>query len=339
LTPELQPAVLVGTQAPTLSAANALQGGALTLNGRSIGSTGTSFTSLSAVATAINTAAAANPALGLTATVTNGKLTISAASGDTTQDIRLGLNLGAGASPDDLRKLGFNTTLHVSGPAKDDLLLFVTDSQASVPGQTSTKAQLYSQFDGVQGDMKQVLRAGKLLVNFDRAIQPNPPDPTKLHYTITDSLTGTVVAQRHIDAAISNPSIDYRGLHLEFSTTPKAGDVFTVDGNRDGIGNNEAMLQLVNLEDKEVMPGGLTLTEAYIERVNLVGNTARQANIAQQALQVVYKQAKETRDGVSGVSLDEEATNLVRYQQAYQANAKVMQIGSQLFDAILQVSS
>jgi len=114
--------------------------------------------------------------------------------------------------------------------------------------------------------------------------------------------------------------------------------VFTMDGNRDGIGNNEAMMQIVALEDQKVVPGGLTMTEAYIERVNQVGNTARQASISQQALEVVYKQAKETRDGVSGVSLDEEATNLVRYQQAYQANAKVMQIGSQLFDAILQVN-
>lgn len=337
LTPVLRPAILVAAQPATISAANSLQGNVLTINGRSIGSSGDSFTSLAAVATAINTAAASNPSLGLTATVADGKLSVSRASNDTTNDIRLGLNLSAGASPDDLRKLGFDTTLYVSGTAKDDLLLFVTDSQSSSPGQTSTKAQLYSQFNGVQGDMKQTLRTGKLVVNFDKGIQPNPPDSSKLYFTIRDSLTGTVVAERHVDATISNPAIDYRGLRLEFSTTPKAGDMFTVDGNRDGIGNNEAMLQLVNLEDKEVMPGGLTLTEAYIERVNLVGNTARQANIAQQALQVVYKQAKETRDGISGVSLDEEATNLVRYQQAYQANAKVMQIGSQLFDAILQV--
>jgi len=85
------------------------------------------------------------------------------------------------------------------------------------------------------------------------------------------------------------------------------------------------------------MPGGLTMTEAYIERVNLVGNVARQAAISKQALTVVYEQAQEARDGTSGVSLDEEASALVRFQQAYQANAKVMQIASQLFDAILQV--
>lgn len=85
------------------------------------------------------------------------------------------------------------------------------------------------------------------------------------------------------------------------------------------------------------MPGGLTASESYIERVNQVGNVARQAAISQQALTVVYEQAREARDGVSGVSLDQEAAALVRFQQAYQANAKVMQIASQLFDSILQV--
>jgi flagellar hook-associated protein FlgK len=52
---------------------------------------------------------------------------------------------------------------------------------------------------------------------------------------------------------------------------------------------------------------------------------------------VVYQQAQEARDGISGVSLDEEASALVRFQQAYQANAKVMQTAMSLFDSILQI--
>jgi flagellar hook-associated protein 1 len=131
--------------------------------------------------------------------------------------------------------------------------------------------------------------------------------------------------------------LTYRGLKLEFSTSPKAGDEFTIDGNRDGIGNNETMLNLVALEDQRIMPGGLTVTEAYIERVNQVGNVARQAAISEQALEIVYKQAQEARDTISGVSLDEEASSLVRFQQAYQANAKVMQTAMALFDSILQI--
>jgi flagellar hook-associated protein FlgK len=52
---------------------------------------------------------------------------------------------------------------------------------------------------------------------------------------------------------------------------------------------------------------------------------------------VVHDQAVASRDQVSGVSLDEEAANLIRFQQAYQASAKVMQVAGQLFDAVLSI--
>jgi flagellar hook-associated protein 1 FlgK len=52
---------------------------------------------------------------------------------------------------------------------------------------------------------------------------------------------------------------------------------------------------------------------------------------------VVYDQAVATKDRVSGVNLDEEAADLIRYQQAFQAAAQVMSASSVLFDAILAV--
>jgi flagellar hook-associated protein 1 FlgK len=52
---------------------------------------------------------------------------------------------------------------------------------------------------------------------------------------------------------------------------------------------------------------------------------------------VVHDQAVKSRDELSGVSLDKEAADLIRYQQAYQAAAKVLQVASQLFDSVLQV--
>ena len=325
LTPVREPAALAATGSVSLG--SGIANGALKLNGVALNLAGT--TGLNDVVAQINLQmTAAN--INIQATAVDGRLTLTRTNGDVTNDVRL--SIGDNGNVSDLAKLGFGNTLslYVNGAAKDDLLVFVTDTQTAAP---AVQTDLTAQFDGVRGDMKQALRGGTLRVNFIASATPN-----QLDYTITDVTTNTVVARRSIDSTISNPSIDYRGLHLEFSTQPKAGDKFSVDGNRDGIGNNEAMMQIVALEDKQVIPGGLTMTEAYIERVNQVGNTARQAAISQQALQVVFEQAKETRDGISGVSLDEEATNLVRYQQAYQANAKVMQIGSQLFDAILQVN-
>jgi flagellar hook-associated protein FlgK len=68
-----------------------------------------------------------------------------------------------------------------------------------------------------------------------------------------------------------------------------------------------------------------------------MGNIARQAAISQTALRVVNEQALKSRDEISGVSLDNEAADLIRDQQAYQASAKVLQIASQLFEAVLRV--
>jgi flagellar hook-associated protein 1 FlgK len=284
---------------------------------------------LGSVVNWINTATASQAASArITASDVDGKLVLSRPSSNTTDDIRLGM--GSAGTPADLQRLGFDTTLHIKGSASDDLLVFVTDTAIPANAASST-VDVRAQFAHIDGDMKQSLRTSTLQVSFT----------SDTEYTIVDSRTtpGTVLAERSLipDPLSATPSLTYRGLKLEFSTSPKAGDEFTIDGNRDGIGNNETMLRLVALEEQRIMPGGLTVTEAYIERVNQVGNVARQAAISEQALEVVYKQAQEARDTISGVSLDEEASALVRFQQAYQANAKVMQTAMALFDAILQV--
>ena len=257
---------------------------------------------------------------GIFARDVNGKLELFRPAGNVSDDIRLGL--GSAGTPADLQRLGFDTSVYIEGQAPDDLLVFVTGN----PGSAVTVS---AQYQSAAGDMKQALRATPLSVEFisDRL------------YRITDTRSGTVMAERQLVSSASSPtpSLSFRGLKLEFSTWPKTGDKFSIDGNTDGIGNNEAMLRLVDLEGKRIMPGGLTMTEAYIERVSQVGNVARQSAIAQQALTVVYRQAVEARDSISGVSLDEEASALVRFQQAYQANAKVMQTSMTLFESILQV--
>jgi flagellar hook-associated protein FlgK len=311
----------VGSAAPI--AADTFQ-----LNGQNLpGLSGPLPLTLASVVSWLNTATANDPVDSrITASAQDGKLVLSRPSGNTTQDIRLGL--GQNGTPADLKRLGFDATLSIEGATPDDLLIFVTDT--AIPANaTSSSVNVQAQFTDIAGDIKQALRASQLKVNFASNTQ----------YRIIDTRTQSVLAERTLvpDPLSPTPSLSYRGLKLEFSTAPKQGDEFTIDGNRDGIGNNETMLALVALESERLMPGGLTITEAYIERVNQVGNVARQAAIAEQALNVVYQQAQEARDGISGVSLDEEASSLVRFQQAYQANAKVMQTAMALFDAILQV--
>ncbi|MBD8048953.1 flagellar hook-associated protein FlgK [Limnohabitans radicicola] len=316
--PQMRAAVLTGsTFNPSLTLP--IAAGDYTLNGVALGALPHgSSTSLTAM---VNWLRSAN-VTGITVTADTANNRIVMTRTDTTGDIRLGL--GNGGSAAELKKMGFDTAVSIQGAAADDLLVFVSDSSNS-----ARTASISSQFGATQGDMKQTLRSESFQILFS----------TDTHYQIIDNKTQTILAERDLtyDPANPTPSISYRGLKMDFSTYPKQGDKFTIDGNTDGIGNNETMMGLVNLENQNVMPGGLTMTEAYIEQVNKLGNVSRQATIAQQALTVVFNQAKETRDSVSGVSLDQEASDLVRYQQAYQANAKVMQVASQLFDSILQV--
>jgi flagellar hook-associated protein FlgK len=210
------------------------------------------------------------------------------------------------------------TGAYINGAANEDLLVFTTG-----PG----TAKISATYAGTPTDAKQALRQNPIEIRFDTAD----------HYSIWDTQTNTQVASFAFDSGQLDPAIQYQGLQISLTAPPKAGDVFTVDGNRDGTGNNQNMLDLVDLQKAKVMGGGRTLGEAYIDQVNDMGNVARQAGIAQSALKVVNDQAISARDQVSGVSMDQEAADLIRFQQAYQASAKVLQVASEVFDSILQV--
>lgn len=220
-------------------------------------------------------------------------------------------------SPFDLSQIGFRTGAYIEGKVPDDLLVVVTGEG---------KASVAASFTGKPDDPQQKLRGQNLVISF---IGPD-------QYNITDGKTGTVLAERHYDNTIINPVVNYQGLNIKFSRAPDVGDVFTVDGNSDGLGNNENMLVMADLSKKEVI-GNKTFSDAYIDQVNTVGNAAQQAKITQQALTVVNDQAKQARDKVSGVNLDDEAADLIRFQQAYQAAAKSLQVSGQLFDSIVQI--
>ena len=220
-------------------------------------------------------------------------------------------------SPSDLTKAGLRTGAYIEGGSKDDLLVFVS-------GQG--KSTVAASYTGEPLNMRDNLRGQSLVLNF------TAPD----RYTITDAKTGTQLADRHYDTAQLEPLISFEGLQIKLSHAPSVGDSFEVDGNHDGLGNNINMLDMVDLSKKPVIEGK-SLANTYIDQINNVGNLAQQATITQQALTVVHDQSVAARDKVSGVNLDEEAASLIRYQQAYQASAKALQISGTLFDAIVQI--
>ena len=233
-------------------------------------------------------------------------------------DIRLSFGTSPNAgSPFDLSMVGLRTAAYIEGKVPDDLQVFVTGEG---------KASVAASFSGQPSDPQQKLRAQNLIVSFD----------APSHYTIKDGATGTILAERNYDTSVLTPVVNYQGLAIQFTRAPDVGDVFEVDGNHDGLGSNENMLMMADLARKGVI-GNKSFSDSYIDQVNTVGNAAQQAKITQQALTVVNDQAKQSRDKVSGVNLDDEAADLSRFQQAYQAAAKSLQISGQLFDSIVQI--
>lgn len=227
------------------------------------------------------------------------------------------LAIAAGGDPAMLKSLGLRAQVHIAGEVPDDMLVFVTGAGA---------AALSASYSGQPNDDIDRLRQASMLLSFD---------DSATHFVLTDADTGTVLAERDYDP--SSGGFSYQGLTISFSRPPMAGDTFEINGNDDGAGDNQNLLALVALESRALL-GSKTLTQAYTDQVNTVGNIGSQASIVQSSLKVVHDQAISSRDQVSGVSLDEEATNLIRFQQAYQASAKSLQVASQLFDAILQVN-
>ena len=219
--------------------------------------------------------------------------------------------------PSQLSKLGLRTAAYIKSASPDDLLVFVT-------GKGQTKVALG--YDGKPANNRDLLRSQSLLVKFTAADR----------YSIIDSSTGTELADRHFDPTNINPQIEYEGLTLSLSSPPQVGDSFKVDGNSDGLGNNVNILDMVSLSKKS-LADGKTIHDTYIDQINNVGNLSQQSQITQQALKVVNDQAVQSRDKVSGVNMDEEAAALVKYQQAYQAAAKALQVAGQLFDTIEQI--
>jgi flagellar hook-associated protein 1 FlgK len=170
------------------------------------------------------------------------------------------------------------------------------------------------------------------------------PTITKL-----DDLANTLTSEVN---AIQTSGYDGDGINVGTAmfgddgvTTGAAGLTLLINDPKDiaaaqqanSPGDNSNMVLLSRLQTKDVMTDGGSLTDGYNSIVTSVGSQVTLAKISREALQVVYDQAVAENDQVSGVNLDEEAADLIRYQQAFQASAKIIEVSSKLFDAILAV--
>ena len=131
---------------------------------------------------------------------------------------------------------------------------------------------------------------------------------------------------------------NYLGIEVTLKGVPAAGDKFYLGFNRDGISDNRNALTLVSLSTANIIDDNTSsLGDAYGALVEHVGIKTNSAKINFDASQNVLAQTQELRDSVSAVNLDEEAANLIQFEQLYNANAQVIAVARDLFDRLIGI--
>lgn len=151
--------------------------------------------------------------------------------------------------------------------------------------------------------------------------------------------TGSIVPGQSntvtVSIAANPPSVPSAfEFELAISGSPAAGDSFTVAFNADSDSDNRNALALLDLQTASTI-GKHSITSTYSQLIETVGAKASQAALDASATSTILSQATANRESVSGVNLDEEAANLIKFQQYYTAAAQVIKAAQEMFDTII----
>lgn len=138
----------------------------------------------------------------------------------------------------------------------------------------------------------------------------------------------------------SGQAISVNGWEVTIAGAPASGDTFTVADNAGGTGDNRNALLLANMLNQDFLSSGSkSLNDAVGNWISDIGVKSSQAQSSLTVQTSLHEDNVSVQQGISGVNLDEEAANLVRYQQAYAAAAQVIATANELFDTMLQAVS
>jgi len=166
-------------------------------------------------------------------------------------------------------------------------------------------------------------------------------DPTNAAILTTVNIDFTSATTYTVNGAGSftytpGSSIDVNGWRIQVNGAPATGDRFTVRSNAGAIGDNRNAFALADALKANVLEGGTKSASGAVEGLIAdVATSTRTAQVSRDAEAVVHSSDVDAQDSVSGVNLDEEAANMLRYQQAYAAAAQIIAVANQMFDTLL----
>lgn len=160
-------------------------------------------------------------------------------------------------------------------------------------------------------------------------------------------ITGSIVQGQNNDLSFNVGYTDSAGAAQSYSFSmtvagkPASGDTFSIDITGAGSTDNRNGLATLDLQTKQTVDTsgsngtGMSISGANTNLISTVGAQAAQGAADATATTAVLTQAKTARDSVSGVSLDEEAANLVKYQQYYTASSQIIKAAQSIFSTLI----
>jgi flagellar hook-associated protein 1 FlgK len=156
-------------------------------------------------------------------------------------------------------------------------------------------------------------------------------------FVLSGGATGTIAYDPASESNGKDFELSAQGISFRINGTPANGDTFTLSDNRSARGDNRNALALAGLQLSPIVNGGKdTLQTFYGALVADVGINQREAQSNLKVEDTLLEQATAYRDNLSGVNLDEEAANILRFQQAYQAAAQMIKVADEVFRSLLQ---
>ncbi len=252
----------------------------------------------------------------------DGTTTVSAAATFTVDGLQI--NVSAGAAAGD-RFLIRPTRLGASGI--DVLISRTDDFAAASPVRTSANI---NNLGDANISAPQVLDITDPDLSDTVEIRFNTPATTYDVFNVTD---GATIASGVTYASGAN--IDFNGIRVQVEGPVEPGDVFTIERNSGSVSDNTNALALLALQTADTVSGTSNYQETYGGLVGKVGTLTRQAELNSNAQNRLLEDSIQAKESVSGVNLDEEAVNLTKFQQAYQAAAQVISTSDELFQTLL----
>jgi flagellar hook-associated protein 1 FlgK len=166
----------------------------------------------------------------------------------------------------------------------------------------------------------------------------NPNDPNLATPATLQFLTPTTYSLNGGPATAYTPgaAINANGWRLVLDGVPRTGDVFRVGANVANSSDNTNMRVWANLDDSRILGGGAnSMNDTLGSLTTRIGSAARETTFSLTSQTAIDESLVQQRESLSGVNLDEEAADLLRFQQAYQAAAQVISISNDVFQTFL----